>query len=138
MRKILDYVEPNPAAYLEQGPKRVEIVPAVKGETILINLINTNEFYCDKKGCAFDDIAPVCGLTIAVRCEHAPASVMLEPEHIPAQYTYDGTYLHIAVDRVDIHTIIEIQINRKTVQYSVPFSFCIASLIFYSAFSPCA
>lgn len=36
MRKILDYVEPNPAAYLEQGPKRVEIVPAVKGETILI------------------------------------------------------------------------------------------------------
>ena len=109
MRKILDYVEPNPAAYLEQGPKRVEIVPAVKGETILINLINTNEFYCDKKGCAFDDIAPVCGLTIAVRCEHAPASVMLEPEHIPAQYTYDGTYLHIDVDRVDIHTIIEIK-----------------------------
>ena len=60
-------------------------------------------------GNAPDEIPPIYDLTVAVKCDAAPKSVMLEPEHRPADYTYDGPYLHVKIEKLHIHTIIVVE-----------------------------
>ena len=60
-------------------------------------------------GNAPDEIPPIYDLTVAVKCDAAPKSVMLEPEHRPADYTYDGAYLHVKIEKLHIHTIIVVE-----------------------------
>lgn len=109
MRRVLNSAVPEPAAYLEQGVRRVEIIPAEKDGIMLVNLINTSEFYYDTNNETADEIPKIHNLTIAVKYSRAPEKVMLEPEHREAAFTYDGKYIHIKVDELHIHTILTIQ-----------------------------
>ena len=109
MRRILSAVDPTPNAYLESGIRRVDLIPATNNGRILVNLINTTEITCDVGSHAADEIPPIYDLTVAVKCDTAPKSVMLEPEHRPADYTYDGTYLHVKIEKLHIHTIIVVE-----------------------------
>jgi len=108
MRTVLDTVEPQPFAYLEKGHRRVEIIPAIKEDKVLVNLINTTESHNDIHG-AYDEIIPLTKLEIAVLCDKEPKKVMLQPEGIIPEYTYDGEYLHVKVENLEIHSIIVIE-----------------------------
>jgi len=107
MRLVLDTVEPTPYAYLEKGLHRVEIVPAMKEDKMIVNVINTTEIDDPQEG--YDEIVPLHDLVIAVRYDHAPSSVKLQPEGISPAYTYDGTYLHVTIDKLEIHSIIVVE-----------------------------
>ena len=76
---------------------------------ILINLINISELNCDNYGTAADEIPPIYDITIAVKCDKKPKKIMLEPEHIEPEYTYDGKYAHVKVDKLHIHRIIAVE-----------------------------
>lgn len=99
----------KPAAYLESGIKRAEIIPAEKDGMTIVNVINTTEFYCDDFGNAMNEIPPICDLTIAVKCKEKPKCVILEPAGEQAEFTYDGTYAHVKVEKLHIHTAIVIR-----------------------------
>lgn len=109
MHRVLDFVEPEPNAYLESGIKRVEVVPATKDGKILVNIINTTEFAYDEAGKAAGEIVPIYDITVAVKCNKKPTKIMLEPENTAAEYTYDGKYAHVKVDKLHVHRIITIE-----------------------------
>lgn len=109
MRKILSFVDPAPNAYLESGIHRVDLVPSTSDGKLLVNLINTTEITCDEGCNAAGEIPPLYDLTVAVKCPTAPKSVTLEPEHRPAEYTYDGQYLHVKVEKLAIHSILVVE-----------------------------
>lgn len=109
MRSVLDILDPKPIAYLEDGIKRVEIIPATKDNKLLVNVINSTEIYYESQGNGFDEIPPIYDIVIAVKCEKEPNSVMLQPENITPEFTYDGEYIHVKIGKLDIHTIIVVE-----------------------------
>ena len=109
LRQILALADPTPAAYLEDGIRRVELVPSVKDGRQMVHLINTTELYLDAFGHAADGFPAVCDLTVAVRCAARPREILLEPSHVPADFTYDGAYAHVRVPEVKVHEILCIE-----------------------------
>lgn len=109
MRAIMDAVDTEPTAYLKSGTNRVEIIPATKDGKLLVNVINTTEYYHDIFTTSFSDIPAICDIEIAVKCDRAPATIMLEPEHKKAEFTYDGKYAYVKIDKLHIHTIITVE-----------------------------
>ena len=67
------------------------------------------EYYVDVYGSGYGELPPVYDLTVAIRAEKAPASVTCQPDNTPADYTYDGEYLHVRIPKLDIHTIIVVE-----------------------------
>ena len=108
LRRILDLVDPNPTAYLESGMQRADLIPAEKDGKLLVNVINSVEHYVEVWGSGYGELPPVYDLTVAIRAEKAPSSVTFQPDNTPADYTYDGTYLHVRIPKLDIHTIIAV------------------------------
>ena len=109
MKDIMEAVDKEPVAYLKSGTNRVEIIPARKGDKLLVNVINTTEYYHDIFTTAYGEIPPICDIEIGVKCDKKPDSVMLEPEHKTAEFTYDGKYAYVKIDKLHIHTIIVIE-----------------------------
>ncbi|MDD7310700.1 MAG: hypothetical protein PUG80_09340 [Eubacteriales bacterium] len=109
LRRIMDLVDPNPTAYLESGIQRAGLIPAEKDGKLLVNVVNTAEYYVDVYGSGYGELPPVYDLTVAIRAEKAPASVTFQPDNTPADYTYDGEYLHVHIPKLDIHTIIVVE-----------------------------
>ncbi len=109
MKDVLMAVDKKPDAYLQSGSARVEIIPAEKDGKLLINVINTNEYYYFNTETAYGEIPPLYEIEIAVKCKHKPKSITLEPEHKVAQYRFDGEYAHVKIDKMHIHTIITVE-----------------------------
>ena len=109
MEDILNAVDPEPFVYLKSRIKRVEIIPATKDGLLLINLINTTEFYYYDMHTAYGEIPPVYDIEIAILCNKEPKEVIIEPQHIVPEYCYDGKYLNVKVNKLDIHSIITIR-----------------------------
>ncbi len=82
---------------------------AENGGNLLVNLINTAEYYYDVYGSGACELPPVYGLTIAVKADHAPASVTFQPEGRPAEWTNRDGYVHVKVPKLDIHTILVLE-----------------------------
>lgn len=109
MKDIIEAVDRKPNAYLKSGVNRVELIPAKKDDMLLLNVINTNEYYYFNPATAYGDIPPVIDIEVAVKCDKPPVSVMLEPEHRVPEYSYDGEYVYVKIDKVNIHTIITVK-----------------------------
>ncbi|MBR2477193.1 MAG: hypothetical protein IKB50_03555 [Clostridia bacterium] len=109
MRVIMDAVDTEPVTYLKSGTNRVELIPATKDGKLLVNVINTTEYYHDIFTTSYGDIPPICDIEIAVKCDKEPTSIMLEPEHKKAEFTYDGKYAYVKIDKLHIHTIITVE-----------------------------
>ncbi len=109
MKIALKKAVPAPRAYLSSGTNRVEIIPAQKDDMLLVNVINTTEYYYLNDKTSFGEIPPLHNIEIAVLCKKEPRSVMLEPEHRAAKFTYDGKYAYVKIDILNIHTIITIR-----------------------------
>lgn len=82
---------------------------AENGGKLLVNLINTAEYYYDVYGSGAGELPPAYGLTIAAKADHAPASVTLQPEGRPAEWTNRDGYVHVKVPKLDIHTILVLE-----------------------------
>lgn len=109
MSDILNAVDSQPFVYLKLGTKRVEIIPATKDDLLLVNLVNTSEYYYYDWHTTYGEIPPVYDIEIAIKCDKAPKEVTIQPQNIVPQYTYDGKYLNVKVEKLDIHSIITIK-----------------------------
>ena len=111
MRDVLDKADPKPLAYLEDGIREMQVIPAVKDGKVLINLINmvgAHEYTRVDISCYRNEgaIAPLCDLTVAVKYDRVPEKIWFEPEHKELEFTYDGEYAHVKVPRLNVHGII--------------------------------
>lgn len=90
-----------------QGEIRLYDIERLKKLSEFLN--NKAEYYCDDFGNAMNEIPPIYDLTVAVKCDKKPESVMLEPDGEVAEFTYDGKYAHINLKKLHIHTAIVIR-----------------------------
>lgn len=109
MKTVLREADPEVAAYLEDGIHRVDIIPAEKDGKLLVNCINTSEYYAEMKKNSDDAFPPVANITVAIRAEKAPKSVTTVPENTVENWTYDGTHIHVKLKHIDIHTVIVVE-----------------------------
>lgn len=109
MAAVLREADPAVLAYLEDGIHRVDIIPAEQDGRLIVNCINTSEYYYDvsKMGCG--EVPPVYDITVAIRADNAPVSVKTVPENSLGDWFYDGTHIHVKLQKIHIHTAIVLQ-----------------------------
>ena len=107
INKIMNTADSKPIVKLIQGPKTVDLQPCEKDEKLLINIINTNGIYSEMRYCTYDEINPIYDLVIDIKSSQ-PKKVILQPDNLPLNFTYDGEYLRVNIDKIHIHAVIEI------------------------------
>ena len=106
---LMNLANPQPMAWLENGLKMVDIIPAQKDGKTLINLINTAGIYAEERVRTCDEIPSLYGLKIGIRRDAAPKIVRSYPENADLPYTYEAGVLMVDVERLDIHTVIVLE-----------------------------
>jgi len=56
----------------------------------------------------FDEIPPICKITVEIQCPEQPRSVKLQPEGRELPYTWENGVLTVPVEYLEIYDIIEI------------------------------
>ena len=75
---------------------------------LCVNLINSSGESNGAGTIGFDEIRPLTGLTVSVRCEKKPESVLLQPENKILPFRWENGRAVMEIDRIDIHSVIEI------------------------------
>lgn len=91
-----------------EGSMYVDLVVLQKDGRYLIQLVNTGGGHADKGLANFDEIPPVGPLSLSIALPSAPSEVRLQPDGKPLEGVYRDGRLHLLIDRVEIHSIVEI------------------------------
>lgn len=87
----------------------LEIVPLMKDGQLMIQLINGNGSHRDAQFATDDYLPPVLDATLSVKLEKAPTAITLLPQNTRLDFTYENGRAYFKVDRINIHSIINIQ-----------------------------
>ena len=107
MKTIADALY-TPMVKIESVCGRLELVCLNKDGKLMIQLVNANGSHNDPT-CATDDcIPPVVDANLSIALPTAPKQLILQPEGRALPFKYRDGRAHVTVDRVDIHSIIEV------------------------------
>jgi hypothetical protein len=99
----------NPFPLVEiKGSHHVHVVPAIKNEKIMINLINTSGDHSNPTFSGFDEITPLRDLEISVKLDKKPQSVILQPDGKKLKVDFSNGKAKFIVPELKIHNVIEI------------------------------
>lgn len=107
MNQITDALY-NPMVRIESVCGRLEIIALQKDGKLMIQLLNAGGNHADA-ACATDDhIPPILDIELSVALPKAPKRMILQPDGKELSVTYQNGRAYVSVDRVDIHSIIEV------------------------------
>lgn len=93
-----------------------------------IHLLNTSGEHRAARVKAFDEILPIYNVSIMYKVDKMPSQVTLLSENKALSYTYEAGMLKVQVEKIEIHSAIEIvfkkiieQGNIKRTSFSVFF-----------------
>lgn len=100
-----------------KSPAWLEVSVMRQGERTLVHLVNphSNATVLDRSAGVDrnngwpEQILPVPGVMVQLRCANRPGKVMLEPQGTPAEWTYRDGVLRVSVPEVHIHRAISVQ-----------------------------
>jgi hypothetical protein len=75
----------------------------------MVNLVNTAGLHEDASVYTFDQVPPVGPLEVAIRCDHRPRNVTLQPAGRQVKSQYRDGRIHLRIDRLEVHDIIVIE-----------------------------
>ena len=104
---LLSHVFPEKLVSLT-GSHLVDVVVNTKNGALNIHLINMGGRH-NTPMVVYDEVPPLYGLRLEVRCKAKPVEIRIEPSGKPAAFTYDGEKAVCTVDLTDIHEIITIK-----------------------------
>lgn len=107
MRKITDNLY-TPMVKVESALGLIEIVPLMKDGKKMIQLINGGGSHTDTRAATYDFIPPVLDIKLSIALDKAPLALTLQPEGKKLDFEYKNGRTHITIDRVDIHSVIEV------------------------------
>ena len=105
---IGDIVEKCSRKLYVQGSHYLETALMEKDEKIYIHLLNASGEHRAARVKVFDELLPIYGVAVSYRTKKEPTSVKLVPENIPLSYRYEEGVLKVNIEKIDIHTAIEI------------------------------
>ncbi len=108
--ELLDWTAPVQEVEVE-APAQVEVVLRERGETRFLHLINyaNQRFGQGFHPVVLEDVVPVMGIPARVRGR--ATRVLERPSGRPLQFGVDGEFTHLTLPRLDIHAIVEIQME---------------------------
>ncbi|MBQ8433015.1 MAG: alpha-L-fucosidase [Clostridia bacterium] len=99
----------SPMVRLDGACGRLEIVAMNKDGRTMIQLVNAGGSHADEL-CATDDLLPpVLDIQLSIALPREPKEILLQPEGTPVPFTYRDGRCALRVDRVEIHSILEIR-----------------------------
>ena len=91
------------------GSSLVQVALCEKDGQRRVNLLNLAGAHADTKVRSFDEIPPLCDLTVTLATEKTPSKVTMEPEGEKLKFYHTGGLLHISVPKLDIHAVITVE-----------------------------
>ena len=90
------------------SPGWIEVVYTQRNHQKIVHLIN---YHGDRVGDEkyIKEVLPVQGINLEIKYEQLPEQVMLEPENMELNWSYDGERLSIYVPQVNIHSAVVIE-----------------------------
>ena len=98
----------EPMVRIDAQTGRVEIVCLEVGGRKMIQLLNAAGSHAND-ACATDDfIPPALDIELSIALDEKPRAMILQPEGRELDFEYRDGRAYVRVDRVDIHSILEI------------------------------
>ena len=98
----------EPVVRIEAALGRLEIVVLEVNGVFTVQLVNAGGSHDDDM-CATDDyIPPVLDIKLSIALPKKPQKLMLQPEGKELPFTYENGRAEISIDRLEIHSILEI------------------------------
>ena len=108
LQDMVEALFPNPIVKINGNPN-IEVVLRQRGDELLINLINLNGPHDNETVCVYDDIPAVLDISMAINVGDEPSSVILAPENIEMDFSYENGVIKLVVPEVKIHQIIVVK-----------------------------
>ena len=93
---------------LEYTDGTVEIVDLEKNGQLMVQLINANGSHSNTAVANDDILPPVVDIELSIAMPAAPQKLMLRPENRELPFTYRDGRAYFRVDRLDLHSIVEV------------------------------
>ena len=98
----------EPLVKIESALGILEVVPLMKDGKLMIQLVNGGGSHHNKE-CATDDyIPPVLDIRLSVAFGVPPKALILQPEGRPLAFEYKDGRAYFDIERVNIHSIVEV------------------------------
>ena len=98
----------SPTVKVEGAIGLVEIVVLKKGGKLMIQLVNGGGSHADQSVTTSDFLPPVLDIKLSIATDKKPSKLILQPEGRSLAFVYEDGRATLTVDRVDIHSVIEI------------------------------
>ncbi|MBQ8525865.1 MAG: hypothetical protein IJ460_04015 [Clostridia bacterium] len=86
----------------------VDVTLARKDGRLLVNLVNMSGCHNVASVRSFAQVPVLCDIELEIDYPCAPKKVIIEPGHKSCEYTYDGKTVRLTLDRLHIHSVVEI------------------------------
>lgn len=98
----------TPMLKVENALGFLEVVCLEKDGRLMLQLLNANGHHGNPVCVTEDFISPVLDIRLSVELDAAPARLVLQPEGRELPFEYKNGRAHVALDRLDIHSVIEV------------------------------
>lgn len=112
-RRLIDTVSQKmytPLARIESQKGMAEIVCLEKGGKLMLQLVNGNGGHSNPLCITEDYIPPTTDICLSVAVKSVPEKILLQPENRELSFEYRDGRVYFTVDRVDIHSIVEMEL----------------------------
>lgn len=90
------------------GSSMLHVIVNTLNDRLYVNLINCSGDSNGSGTIGYDEILPLTGISVSVRCDKKPESVLLQPEKKILPFKWENGRAVMEIDRIDIHSVIEI------------------------------
>ena len=98
----------TPLARIEAAIGALEIVCLEKDGRLMLQLVNANGNHASMSCATEDMIPPIVDVELSIALPEAPTALRLQPEGANLPFTYQDGRAYFAVDRVDVHNVVEV------------------------------
>ena len=98
----------DPLAKIEHADGRAEITCLSLDGRTMLQLVNMNGEHSNPRMVTDSYIPPVENICVSMRCQKAPQKLILQPDGRELPFTYENAKLRFTVDRIAIHSIVEV------------------------------
>lgn len=91
------------------GSSDVDLVVNRKDGRLAVNLVNTAGPHANKEIYTFDNIPPVGPLTVKIRLDEKPRSIVMQPQGRKMNFTWKGGVAQVEPFMLDIHDILVVE-----------------------------
>lgn len=101
----------TPLAKIEAAVGMLEIVCLEKDGHLMLQLVNANGNHASMSCATEDFVPPIVDVELSVALPEAPKALLLQPAGTELSFTYKDGRAYFAVDRVDIHSVVEVVVE---------------------------